>query len=104
MCIKCVVRGKIADDIINKRKTDNALLEINKSVFRSTAMKEFCHCKKKKLNFSRQIIVAFNSFAVGITNSCFKCACHSQSQKQRKENFYNHEQFVISELDSSGTT
>ena len=48
--------------------------------------------------------MAFNSFALGITNSCFKCACHSRSQKQRKENFYNHEeQFDISELESSGT-
>jgi hypothetical protein len=48
MWIKCVVRGKISDDIINKRKTDNALLEINKSVLGSAVMEE---CKQKEPNF-----------------------------------------------------
>ena len=79
-------------------------MEINKIVLGSTAMEEFRHCKQINSNFERQIIVAFNSFVVVITNTCFKCARHTRSQKQRKENFYNHEeQFYVSGLDSSGT-
>jgi len=56
MWIKCVIRGKIADDIINKRKTDNALWILIKVCWEALQWKNFATAnKKKKPNFKDKL-------------------------------------------------